>query len=219
MHDRQSQFARLVRGAVECRACFTQGEVSSPFIDVAQPRSVGPKYWTSGLRVAVLMLNPGQSRNDAGARGYLQNIHLFRKGALSLEKILEGQRSVMAGWGRPAGRFGSFYLEGLGLRLAETAFVNVAWCATDKNQYPATMLRRCFELHTGPLLKLLAPHVVVASGSRVHDFANQVRSLVPGSLVIETLHYAHRAGTAKEGAELVRVKAALRKFRQTVSTG
>jgi hypothetical protein len=136
----------LIREAVNCRECFRLREVKDPFISVAQPRSIGPRYWASSLRVVVLMLNPGQSRASTAARGFLDNIGLFRDGRMDIQEIFRGQREVMPSWGN--GRFGAFYLDGLGLTLDEIAFVNVAWCATAGNEYPGSMLRRCFAAHT-----------------------------------------------------------------------
>lgn len=204
---------QLIRNAVKCRECFLLGEVQAPFIDVAQPRSIGPRYWTSSPRVVVLMLNPGQSGADDGARRFLTNIRLFRSGRMDIREIFEGQREVMRLWGNPPGRFCAFYIDRLGLSLDEIAFANVAWCGTEENRYPKAMLRRCFEAHTGPLLKLLSPDIVIASGVPTHRFAERIRLLVPSVSVIETLHYAHRTGRTAERREVRRVRAALAKAR------
>ena len=39
------------------------------------------------------------------------------------------------------------------------------------HSYPDSMLGRCFELHTGPLLQILRPTVVLASGNKTHRFS------------------------------------------------
>ncbi len=148
------------------------------------------------------MLNPGQSSDDAGARGFLQNMRLFRAGRMDIEEIFHGQREVMPSWGHPRGRFAGFYIEGIGLGLDEVAFANVSWCGTAGNKYPGSMLRRCFEAHTGPLLRILKPDVVLASGRKTHAFGNSIRALLPGVTIVETLHYAHRAGRTKERREV-----------------
>jgi hypothetical protein len=165
------------------------------------------------LRVVVLLLNPGQSRDDEGARGFLKHIQAFRAGSLKLDTILAGQRQVMPSWGSPPGRFGAFYLRGLGLDIDEIAFVNVAWCATKGNTYPQTVLGRCFQRHTSALLQLLTPEVVLACGRQTYRFADAIPELVPNVSVVRTLHYAHREGRLTEQRELRRVRAALSKSR------
>jgi hypothetical protein len=89
----------------------------------------------------------------------------------------------------------------------------VAWCGTAGNKYPRSMLRRCFEAHTGPLLRLLKPDIVLACGKGTHEFADSIRMLLPGVSVIETLHYAHCMGKAVERQELRQVRTALNRSR------
>ena len=205
-------FENLAREATKCRRCFTCREVSAPDIDVAQPRWVGPRYWESPCRVAILMINPGRSPSgSAKARAFLVQIRAFRDGAPTLRRILDGQREAMESWAH--GRFRGFYIDGLGLQFEDLAFANVAWCATANNSYPRTMLDRCFELHTGPLLSILRPTVVLASGSRAHDFGEKVRAIWPQATVIKMMHYAHRKGRAAEQRELTRVRSELRTAR------
>lgn len=201
------QFELLARSATNCRECFTLGEVSEPDINVAQPRWIGPGYWTSPSRVAIVMLNPGQSGATPQAREYLVRIRAFRDGEMSLQPILDRQRESMNSWGSSPGRFTDFYLAGLGLELDEIAFANVAWCGTKGNKYPRSMLNRCFSRHTGPLLELLRPAVVLLSGRATHCFASSIGRLLPRSRVITMLHYAHREGHAAELAESKRVRA------------
>jgi len=185
MIEAKPEFESRARAATGCRECFTRREVQAPYINVAQPRWVGPKYWTAPFRVAILMLNPGQSRRDSGAKEFLRLIHEFRDGTTQLGKILEGQRESMESWGNPPGRFTGFYIDGLGLDFDDIAFANIAWCATASNRYPGTMLDRCFELHTGPLLKILHPTVVLASGSKVQGFGKKIAAILPEATVIK----------------------------------
>lgn len=213
MIEAKWEFENRARAATGCRECFTRREVSAPYINVAQPRWVGPKYWESPFRVAILMLNPGHSRRDSGATEFLRLIQEFREGTRQLGKILEGQRESMESWGNPPGRFTGFYIDGLGLDFDDIAFANIAWCATASNRYPGTMLDRCFESHTGPLLKILHPAVVLASGSKVHGFGKRICAILPEATVIKIMHYAHREGRAAERGELARVRAALKTAR------
>jgi hypothetical protein len=187
--------------------------VVEPFITVAQPRWVGPNYWQSKHRVVILMLNPGQSRADERAEAFLVRIRSFRDGATTLRSILDHQREGMKLWGNSPGRFTDFYIDGLGLDLEEVAFANVAWCGTAKNRYPQTMLKRCFERYTAPLLDLLRPNVILASGGFTNRFAKQAATLTPGLHVIKVLHYAHREGRVAEQRELLRIRSELAKVR------
>lgn len=79
-----------------------------------------------------------------------------------------------------------------GLRVDRLALVNVAWCATDKDQYPRTMLHRCWEMHTAGWLREVNPELVILSGTEIHRFQAQIAQLMPGVRTVETFHYAHR---------------------------
>lgn len=213
MQSGKRAFEGLVRDVIECRRCFELRDVKAPVIDVAQPRSVGPKYWTSQCRIAVVMLNPGQSGDNDQARDFVRHVRLFQSRKMLLDTILAGQREVMPTWGRPSGRFGAFFVQGLGLSLDEVAFANVAWCATAGNNYPPTMLRRCFSEHTGALLKVLDPAVVILSGTTVYRFDSEIRELLPSATLVRSLHYAHRKGRDVQRREATRVRAELVKAR------
>ena len=71
------------------------------------------------------------------------------------------------------------------------------------------MLRRCFELHTGPLLQILRPTVVLASGNKTHSFSGNIAAKSPRTRVIRMMHYAHREGRAVERKHLKRVRSEL----------
>jgi hypothetical protein len=198
----KQDFENLARTATRCRECFACSEIKDADIDVAQPRGVGQKYWESPFRVAVLMINPGRSRkNSARAQKFLQLIRGFRDGTTALDRILDCQRKGM----EADKQFRWFYVDALGLDFDDIAFANVAWCATAANNYPGWMLRKCFELHTGPLLRILRPDVALASGSPVHVVAQRICELLPPARVIKMLHFKHREGRAAEQQELRRV--------------
>lgn len=215
--DHEKVFENLARLAVSCRACFDLKEVQAPDMDVAQPRWIGRGYWAAPDRVAILMCNPGQSPADTNGRrraaAFLEQMESFRNGATSLRTLLDDQRGDMPLWGKPAGRFTRFYEMGLGLDLDKVAFANVAWCPTASNTYPRSMLDRCFSRHTGPLLRLLQPSILIASGSQARAFISDVRDLLPKTQIIEMLHYAHREGGVAERRELRRVRLALNRAR------
>ena len=154
----------------------------------------------------MVLLNPGsgESRNRSGDHRALELLQEFRDGKGSLEAVLDHQARDMPNWGR--GRFGSFYLDGLGLDLENIAFANIAWCATMGNKYPRKMLRVCFSRHTRQLIEGLDPDVVLLSGVATHRFADDILVVAPRSKVVPILHYAHRLGKASEGRELERVR-------------
>jgi hypothetical protein len=195
----------LARAATNCRECFTIENVTSSCIDVAQPRWIGSGYWTRPFRVVILMCNPGQgSKYSARANEVRRLIQQFREGTTSLRTVLDDQRK--ADWLR-------FYIDGLRLDMDDVAFANVAWCATEGNSYPGTMLRRCFVRHTAPLLELLRPNVVLAAGSKAQAFNQNVSELLPKTQVIPILHHAHRKGRVAEHTELECVRLALETVR------
>jgi uracil-DNA glycosylase len=213
-------FEALSAKATKCRVCFERFDIKAALIDVAQPRWVGNKYWSAHPRVVVVMLNPGsgEARDRSADTRSLDLLKAFAQGRGSLAAIMSHQAGDMPNWGRqlrtedgkPNGhQFTAFYLKGLNLKLDEIAFANVAWCATSGNKYPACMLSTCFERHTQPLLALLAPDVVLLSGSAAHRFAASIKRDVPGAKVVPMMHYAHREGASIEATELSRVRTQL----------
>ena len=205
---------QIYREATKCRVCFSQiSQLESSLIDVAQPRWIGPNYWTASKRVTVVMLNPGSGafRKDSGDSRSRELIIGFRDGQKRLDAVFEHQAADMPNWGR--GRFQKFYFEDLGLKLAETAFANIAWCGTSGNKYPANMLDECFRRHTRNLLVALVPQVLILSGSAVHRYQKDIKEALPGVAMITTLHFAHRKGHQAGSLEAKRVRAQLEKWR------
>jgi len=224
----KKDFENVISAAVTCRACFADvtfknknGElelIKPSLISVAQPRWVGSRYWASTPRIAIAMLNPGSGAGRSDAKDEdspdkrsLSLIQSFASGAGLLSAVFDHQANDIPKWG--GGRFVSFYLAGLNLELKNVAFANVAWCATSNNCYPPAMLNRCFDKHTGTLLRALAPNIILLSGSGTHRFARRLRSIVTGAEVIPMFHYAHRESTEAERVELSRVKRLIDKLR------
>lgn len=201
-------FEVLARSAVACNACFVDGRLQRPLVDIAQPRWVGPKYWGAPRKVCILALNPGGgSERHAQENGaFVAHLRAFRDTGQGLQAILDHQGRDTPNWGRVPGRFTRFYFDGLGLDPQEVALANIAWCATAGDKYPDWMLNNCFGRHTGPLLEHLNPDVVLLSGSKTHRFVQAVAALLPNSKVLPMLHYAHREPPARESAELERVR-------------
>jgi hypothetical protein len=207
-----SRFESLCRRAVRCRLCFQNRRLglTAPTIDIAQPRWVGSKYWNAKRRVLILMLNPGSgdSRLDDADSNARRLIRAFARGRGTLRRVLDHFEKDAANWGK--GRFLDFYGADLGLDVEELAFANVAWCATRKNRYPATMLDTCFRRHTSKLLQILNPNVVLMSGTAVHKFRDQIRTVVPRAKLVSTFHFAHRKGKEAWRKEAVRVRQQIR---------
>ena len=135
-------------------------------------------------------------------------LHGFADGTASLEDIFQHQEADMPDWNY--GRFLAFYGDGLRLSLSDTAFGNIAWCATKGNNYATDMLKQCFEKYTSCLIQILDPTVVLLSGLSMPDrVLDDVQELLPDAQVIWMLHYAHRKGREAEETEFARVRALL----------
>lgn len=192
----------LYREATLCRECFQSGDVTSPLIDIAQPRWIGPRYFVSSTRIAILMLNPGSGdgRLDDADRKALDCLKAFSKGKKVLREVFDQQSEDMRNWGR--GRFIAFYTIRLGLVWEQIAMANIAWCATRGNSYPRLVLDRCFSKHTSRLLQLLAPDIVLLSGSATHRYCAALAEVIPGANIIPMMHFAHREGRIAEEQKL-----------------
>lgn len=206
-----NEFERIAREALSCRECFRLREVAAPPFDIAQPRWVGPHYWNTSPRVAILMINPGKGSATAEILTLYRDA---RDGRCGIDEVLEHERQSMPEWGRPRGRFTAFYLDGIGLALDEIAFANIAWCATEKNRYPSSVLNRCFERHTKVLLKLLSPDILLVSGVRARVYRQKIQRVLPRSRIEPISHYAHRKGCHFSNTELGRVREVLDAWRK-----
>src|SRR6185312_3956211 len=110
------------------------------------------------VRVLVMLTNPGagaQDQHQSANRRYGDLLWKFRNGETDFGPLLVFQRQRIPTWGN----FYPLYFKRLGLRLEETALANIAWCATRRNEYPAWMLRTCFDKHTANLLTILDPDI------------------------------------------------------------
>ncbi len=195
--------------SMKCRKCFVQGLAESAFIDVAQPRWMGPRYFGASVKVLIISLNPGAGNTPEKQRLHVpfrQVLHAYRDGRKTCQDLFAFQRQYIPRWGTPPGRFVRFYMDGMGLTLDEVALANIAWCADAKNKWPGSMLSLCFHLHTGRLVAAIRPDVAILSGSGTHKYATEIERLVPRCRAVCTLHYAHRKNRDAERAELQRVR-------------
>lgn len=206
-----NEVVSICRTATQCNVCFEDGSLSRGYIGVAQPRPIGPKYATTVVKVAVLMINPGKGQNDDNHREGEKQIRAFSEGLVPISDVFRRQVLDFPNWGR-GGKFMSFY-EALGLDFEEITFVNLAWCSEIQDKYPRQMLAHCLHRHTLPLLRALDPDVVLACGSQVADFKRQIAAALPRARVIQTLHFAHREGREIEAEQTRRVRDELRGVR------
>ena len=195
----------LHRRALEvmrCNACFEAGEVKRSFVDLPQPRYIGPRYAASSPRIAWLMINPGEGEEDPDNRSWRAVLTQYRGGEATLEEVFQVQRRFMPTWNELMP-----FIAKHGLSVDRLALVNVAWCATVKNKYPGSMLTRCWTMHTAGWLKELAPEVVILSGTATYRFGAQMEQQLPGVRVLETFHYAHRGpDRARANARAVEIR-------------
>ena len=175
--------------AVHCRECFSDGKLRSSYVDIAQPRYIGPGYWKSSQKVAFVMLNPGAGKDDWRNVDWKNHIYGFRDGIESIHDIFSAQRRHMPYWG--GGKLISF-IKLHGLDVDDLALVNIAWCATKENKYPVWMLKQCFKLHTYDWLAEIRPQVVILSGTGTHQFASELNGLTKQIKIFKSFHYAHR---------------------------
>ena len=206
----QRQAAEVIfREAMKCRKCFDQDLVRSAFVDVAQSRWIGPKYFDSSVKVLIVSLNPGTgntAEKQLSNEPFRQILYDYRDGRTTLQDLFAFQRQHIPRWGTPPGRFARFYMDGLGLTLDSIALVNIAWCAAAKNEWVRSMLSQCFHLHTNKLVSAIRPDVAILSGLGTHKYASEIERLVPRCKAVCTMHYAHRKGRDAERAELQRVR-------------
>jgi hypothetical protein len=199
----------IVMGALQCRVCFQEYHLTRAKIDIAQVRWVGPRYISSYPKVLVVMINPcgGTFRKDRADVDMRNLLYSLREDWALLGKVFEHQVRDMRNWNH--GRFWSFYVERMNLDMAKTAFANLAWCSTADNNYPDEMLNKCFKLHTERLVVKLQANVVLLSGSKVHEFEDRIKKILPNAKVVRILHYAHRKGYAAEASSIQEVRRVL----------
>jgi hypothetical protein len=201
-----NNFREISLQAVQCAECFACGDLKRPLVDRAQPRWAGPGYADASPRIALMMLNPGggEGRRDGADAAFRDLLNRFAAGENLLDQIMEHQRADIQNWGQ--GRLLRF-LQLVGLNLDEIALINIAWCATAQNKYPAFMLQNCFQRHTLEALSALKPDVVILLGTKAQEYTKQIQKALPNATLIQTLHFAHRkpAPATEDTARQVRL--------------
>ena len=174
----------IYRAAIGCNVCFVEGRLKRSFIDVAQPRYVGTRYWSSARRLVFLSTNPGAGSGDTFDQEMRSELYAFKMGTLSLEELLKFQRSHLASWAN--GKFAK-YFERIGIDIEEVALLNVAQCATMDNKYPPFLRTNCMERHTMKLIQVLQPNCLVACGKVAQHAVDKL-----DLKVVKAPHYAAR---------------------------
>jgi hypothetical protein len=194
---------------MECHECFDQDLAESAFIDVAQPRWIGPRYFDASMKMMIISLNPGTgntTEKQQSNSSFRQILYDYKDGTKARQCLFAFEKEHIPRWGTPLGRFAKFYIDGIGLILDNIALANIAWCAAKGNKCGGRMLSKCFDLHTSKLIAAICPDIAILSGSGTHKYASEIERLVPRCKVVCMMHYAHRKGKDAEGAELLRVR-------------
>ena len=163
-------FNDACQAAVNCDHCFAKGYARRAYIDNAQPRYVGPNYWTSTSRLLFLSINPGAGNASVSDQLMRNDIEEYKSNKLTLYNLFARQRGYMAEWGR-YGQFLRYY--SAICNLEDVALLNVAWCATTGNEYPDRMLDACFSRHTRTAIETLCPTNLIACGGKAQQFARK----------------------------------------------
>lgn len=174
----------IYRRATDCSDCFATGYLKRSFVDIAQPRFVGHRYWSAQRRFVFLSINPGAGSGSAEDQKMLADVHAFKNGNLSLETLFVRQRGYFPYWGR--GKFLPYFRK-IGIEFDEIALLNLAQCATEGDKYPSVMLHSCMERHTLDLIAALRPDILVACGKRVQEVAGKM-----GLCYVGIPHFAAR---------------------------
>jgi hypothetical protein len=184
MMPNYNAFERICAEAVGCDRCFPKTGVTRASVDLAQPRYVGPSYWTAIERRLFLMINPGAGNGSSSDQAMRREIISYRMQELRLDQLFERQRQRISEWGR--GKFLAF-VQDMGSSLDDIALLNIAWCATRGNKYPSGMLQTCFAGHTRRALEALRPTMIIACGGPAQKFATSA-----GLSFVAVPHYAAR---------------------------
>jgi hypothetical protein len=147
--------------------------VQRAYIDIAQPRYVGPNYWTASKRLLFLSINPGAGKGSPSDQRMRNEIYGYKAGGLELSALFLRQRGYMPEWGNN-GKFLK-YFNAIGCDLQDVALLNVAWCASMNNDYPPQMLSHCFSRHTRTAIETLCPTSIIACGGEAQRYASNAK--------------------------------------------
>ena len=203
----------VFRRAIECRECFKDNSLRPALVDIAQPRFIGPGYWGASVRILLVGLNPGSGdgRTDDADLVLRDLLRAYKERQADINPIFRHQHADLRNWGR----FEAHFVQGLGIDLNRTALVNLAWCADAENAHPPAMTERCWTRHTGALLSLLDPHVILLCGRQAQRYRAQVAAVCPAARIENSLHHAHRLGHSATDKDIARLRLILQGARSS----
>ena len=217
--------------AAKCEDCFESGELSrgsDSIIKHAQPRWIGPDYFTSDKRYCVVLINPGkvgQHSSNYVAREKEKNFQEvlvdLRDGRYRWHDISILFCDSMSHWKGSVWKkgytkktklnFAWWYFGELGIPIRNSAIVNILLCYTEPK--PAVFTKKqkedffdnCYKRHTRNLLQQLNPTHLFLNKTLVSDrLFDQLQEDLPSvseKNVNVIYHYAHKPSSAKD-AEL-----------------
>tara|TARA_B100000315_G_C14538825_1_gene569790 strand:+ start:145 stop:786 length:642 start_codon:yes stop_codon:yes gene_type:complete len=202
-------FNKLFNKAIHCDDCFLKKLAIQSKGNIPQPRWIGPLYKKTMPRILVMLLNPGSGKGykkyqETGTVPLNDPLNDYKEGNKSLEEYFYFQRKDMEEWGH--GKFVRFYEKWLGLNFNKVAFANIAWCATENNNYPNKMLNNCYQKFTNRLIQLLKPTTIVLSGVTTWGYEKILRSADDDIRVIKMWHYANRKSENENKNHIIKVK-------------
>lgn len=217
--------------AAKCEKCFESGELSrgsNSILKHAQPRWIGPDYFSSNKRYCLVLINPGkvgQHSNNKIAREKeenFQNILIqFREGRYPWQELTVLFCDSMTRWKGSVWKegyakkkqlnFAWWYFGKLGIPIKNSAIVNVFLCYSEprplgfKEKQKKDFFDNCYEQHTRNLLQRLDPTHLFLNKTLVSDrLFDQIKIDLPavneGNINV-IYHYAHKPSDT-ENAEL-----------------
>ena len=190
--------------ATQCNSCFENKEfkMERGRVRKAQPRWIGKNYFSSDLRICLMLINPGnvgprkgQAKIEASKK-FGNAIKKFGKDVKSWRDVMSFIHNDMKNWGE--GRYWHFYFEKMKLNIDEVAMMNMMLCSATElnkngNHYTSDSLRNCYALHTKKLITELDPDFLILSGTKVTSalkpFRQDLEKILPKCEFIDTFHY------------------------------
>jgi hypothetical protein len=106
----------VFRNAMKCRRCFDKKLGQKAFIDVAQPRWIGPRYFANDLKVMVVLLNPGAGNSPEKTKAneeFLNILYEYRDEKVGIQSYLIFKENIFLSGEHPRGACGDFTVAGL----------------------------------------------------------------------------------------------------------
>tara|TARA_B100001750_G_C15488472_1_gene589729 strand:+ start:397 stop:1185 length:789 start_codon:yes stop_codon:yes gene_type:complete len=217
--------------AAQCEDCFESGELSrgsDAIIKHAQPRWIGPDYFTSDKRYCVVLINPGKVGQHTSNYVAKENEKKFQEVLVDLKdgRYRWHDLSIlfcdsMPHWKGSVWKkgytkktkvnFAWWYFGELGIPIRNSAIVNILLCYTEpkpakfKKKQKEYFFKNCYKRYTKNLLQQLNPTHLFLNKTFVSDLMfDQLKEDLPGvseKNINVIYHYAHKL-SSKEDAQL-----------------